>query len=308
MSSDASKSLPSKQAKCKLPRAIGEGVIKIGDVEFACAILDDYREVILRPSLLKFLGKSSSGGGKPSKEVKALRQSGIAIPMFIDAKNLIPYMSADLIARGAPVLFLGRKGNRPAHGYDAALFAPLCEMYMSAYPNLTREQIPLAETLKILYKGLARTGVSALVYEACGISPLIKDHLQQALSAFISVELMPYTKRFPIWFFEQYARIYGISDIYKIPPHVGHFINRHVYEKLAPGLVKIIKTKNPLLDSGRRAHAHHQFLTPDLGCPALEKQLVKIITIMSLSKDKKEFDSLIDRLDGDNHHYTERTL
>src|SRR5208283_1526528 len=131
-----------------------------------------------------------------------------------------------------------------------------------------------------------------LVDECTGFQDIReRDALQTFLELFISKELLPWVKRFPMDFFKSYKRLYGLSEDKGAPQHIGHFINTHIYKKLGTGVLEELKKRNPKVeDLGKRAYTHHQFLTLDLGCPALEKQIIKTLTMMEVSNTKEEFD------------------
>jgi hypothetical protein len=57
-----------------------------------------------------------------------------------------------------------------------------------------------------------------------------------------------------------------------------------VYARLAPGLVKELETKNPKDDRGNRKARHHQWLTEDIGHPALAQHLYATIGLMRIAE------------------------
>lgn len=79
------------------------------------------------------------------------------------------------------------------------------------------------------------------------------------------------------------------------PGVVGRFTNDIVYERLAPGILEELKRLNPTLDNGGRTRKHHQFLTDDIGHPALAQHLHAVIGLMRASATWDQFKSLLDR-------------
>jgi hypothetical protein len=71
--------------------------------------------------------------------------------------------------------------------------------------------------------------------------------------------------------------------------------NDIVYERLAPGILEELEQRNPKDEKGRRPRRHHQWLTDDVGHPALAQHLHAVTGIMRASKDWKQFHDILDR-------------
>lgn len=54
-------------------------------------------------------------------------------------------------------------------------------------------------------------------------------------------------------------------------------------ERLAPGLLKELKRLNPPDEDGRRKSKHQQWLTEDIGHPALQRHLTMLVALMRAS-------------------------
>ena len=61
--------------------------------------------------------------------------------------------------------------------------------------------------------------------------------------------------------------------------------NDVVYERLAPGVLEELRRLNPPTDKGHRKHRHHQWLTNDVGHPALRDHLMGVIALMKATPD-----------------------
>ena len=66
-------------------------------------------------------------------------------------------------------------------------------------------------------------------------------------------------------------------------------LNDIVYERLAPGVLEELKRRNPVVETGRRRHKFHQWLTEDVGHPALAQHLYAVMTLMRISPNWKTF-------------------
>ena len=79
------------------------------------------------------------------------------------------------------------------------------------------------------------------------------------------------------------------------PQVVAHWTNDLVYARLAPGILRELKKRNPKTEIGRRRSAHHQWLTEDIGHPALAQHLHAVIGLMRAADDWSQFKGLIDK-------------
>ena len=79
------------------------------------------------------------------------------------------------------------------------------------------------------------------------------------------------------------------------PQVVAKYTNDLVYERLAPGILKELENRNPKGERGIRSAKHHQWLTEDVGHPALAQHLHAIIGLMRASNTWDQFKTLIGR-------------
>src|SRR5438093_3455263 len=80
-----------------------------------------------------------------------------------------------------------------------------------------------------------------------------------------------------------------------MPGVVGKYTNDLVYARLAPGVLDELRRLNPPTEKGYRRYRHHQFLTPELGHPHLNNQIVEVITLMRVSDDRSTFEKLFQK-------------
>jgi hypothetical protein len=232
-------------------------------------------------------------GGKGSEGLASRDQ---ALPPFLAAENLDPFVSDELREAAVPVAFRSPQGGGRAFGYDAMLLPMVCEVYLKARDAgaILRSQRHIVEACDLLMRGLARVGIIALVDEATGFQEQrAKDELHKILENYIAKELMPWTKMFPDEFFRHIYRLqeweYKPGSA-KRTPHVGKLINRYIYEELPPGVLPELQRLNPRTERGYRRHKHFQFLTADTGNPHLDRQITAVMTIMKISDTRDEFE------------------
>jgi hypothetical protein len=69
---------------------------------------------------------------------------------------------------------------------------------------------------------------------------------------------------------------------------VASYTKDIVYARLAPHILEELERRNAS-EGGRRRGAHHQWLTEDVGHPALAQHLHGVITLMRVSKSWPQF-------------------
>ena len=275
----------------KVPRATHAGPLKIADIGFDCAVLEDGRRVVSETKFMQSMGMYRSGALSTRR-----KGAGAPIPLFLAYKNLIPFAEKHLGGVHYELIKFKSLEGGSSRGIDATLIPKVCEIWIDADRAgvLGPRQQLTAKKADILLRGFAHVGIIALVDEATGYQ-LDRDRqdLQKILAAYISEELMPWTKMFPDEFYRELFRLRGwqyhpISV--KRPLYVGKLTNELIYEKLPEGVLDDLRRKNPVSPkTKRRKHKFFQFLTEDVGNPHLQKQLVAVITLMKVSPRWSDF-------------------
>ncbi len=78
------------------------------------------------------------------------------------------------------------------------------------------------------------------------------------------------------------------------PQAVAGYTCDLVYARLAPGILKELEVRNPVDDRGRRRAKHHQWLTEDVGHPALAQHLYAVIGFMRIAQTWNQFVTNLD--------------
>ncbi|HEY5087262.1 MAG TPA: P63C domain-containing protein [Gemmatimonadaceae bacterium] len=275
-------------------RASYMGVIKIGERQIDCAVLEDGTRVLTRATMLKAIGRTgkAKGGRRYDEEFQ--------LPVFLTADNLSPFIPADLAANSKPIPIM-HKGVR-ALGYRAELLPQVCQVFLDAKDAgvLRPNQKPIAEACKALYRGLAGIGIIALVDEATGFQGVRdRDALQKILDKFLQDFRSKWAKTFPDEFYEQLFRLRGwqYSPVsVKRPVLVGKLTNDLIYARLAPGVLTALKKLNPPDKvTGRRPDKNFQWLSQDHGIQALREHLSNVIFLMRGGTGWAEFYRALNR-------------
>jgi hypothetical protein len=273
-----------------LPIAMREGSIKLGELELPCAVLEDGRRVLTQSGVMLALGRA--------RQVKSRKyfDADVNLPAFLQAKNLKPYISSDLQVTSSRIDFRTLAGAK-AFGFTAEVLPSICEVFIDAEreDQLVESQKHIALRARLLYKGFAKLGIIALVDEATGYQEIrARDALQAYLERFIRKELAAWVKTFPDEFFRELYRLkrWPWNGSSRRPGVVGRYINDLVYERLGPGVLEQLKHKNPINDKGNRRSKHFQWLTEDIGHPALAQHMHALIGFM---RAEDEWDSFKNR-------------
>lgn len=271
----------------EIRKATHKGVLKIGDIEINCFVLDDGRRLLSGRAVTSSVGLTGRGQG---------------MQRFLESKSLNPLIPEELVvAIRNPIVFTVQSGLKPTYGYEATLLPELCNIIIEANDQkpLPPQQQTMVKRAKILLRAFSTVGIIALVDEATGFQE-VRDRLalQKILEAYISKELLPWTKRFPDEFYIEMFRLRnwqwkGMSV--NRPSVVGRLTNDVVYNRLAPGVLEELRRVTPKDEKGRRKHRFHQRLTADVGHPSLAAHLHAVIALMRASSTWEGFKRAIQR-------------
>lgn len=277
----------------QLPSVDFPGTLELGDLRIPCAVLTDGTRVLSENGITNALLGGRSGASKRKK--KAAGDAGALLPLFIAPKQLEPFITNEL--REGPLRPIHyREGRAVVVGYDARILRAVCEVWLSARAagKLQEQQLDKAQRAEVLMRALADIGIVALVDEATGFQRYrARDELQKILSAYIAPELLPWAKRFPDTYYEHLHRVRG----WKYEPgsnarnaYIGKLTNALIYGQLPEGVLEELRAKNPRdPETKRRKHTHHQLLTAEVGHPHLDKQILVVTTLLSISDSWEEF-------------------
>lgn len=279
----------------EMPKASHDGIVKIGGKEMYAAVLPNGKRLLSQGQFLQALGRSRT----PKGGTGALTVDGL--PFFLAAEQLKPFISNELRLSTTPIFFQGVDGRKQI-GYDAELLPQVCEVYLqfrdtfigvSPPEKVPQQYAHIVKACDALMRGLAHVGIIALVDEATGFQD-VRDRqaLQAILDRFLRKELAAWAKRFPDEFYQQIFRLRGWTwRGMKVnrPQVVAKYTTDLIYDRLAPGLVENLEAKNPVDDKGKRKAKHHQWLTEDVGHPALAQQVYAAIGFMRAATKWDEF-------------------
>ena len=272
--------------------------LKIAEVEFDCFVLNNSQRVISQRGMFRGLGVTRGG---PRGDMKP-DETGAEMPRFATQNWLLPHLSNDLqMALRNPILF-SAPGFARILGYPATILPDICDSILAARAagDTSDRQDGIVTRAEELIRAFARVGIIALVDEATGYQQFrARDELQKILAAYVSPELMPWTQRFPQNFYAELHRVRG----WKYAPgsnkrnhYIGKLTNELIYKQLPEGVLEELRKKNPVIpEKGRRKNLHYRFLTEEVGDPHLQKQIISVTTLLSVSDDWTDFTRLFSK-------------
>ena len=282
----------------KIPKATHTGELNIGSSRIPCAVLEDGTRVLSENGITNALLGSRSGYSK--RRTRASKAEGAPLPLFLAPDSLKPFISSELVS-GPLTPLKYQQNSRIVYGFDAGVLPEICDVWLRAKDAgaLQTQQLDKAKKAEILMRGLAHVGIIALVDEATNYQE-IRDRkaLNKILDKYLLAEQAKWAKRFPDEFYKEIFRLRGWQwQGMKVnrPSVVGHYTNDFVWDRIAPGVRDELEKLNPKTETGRRRAMHHQWLTYDVGHPALQKHLTGVIALMRGSVKWDHFRRILQR-------------
>jgi hypothetical protein len=286
-----------------MPRVI-EGysnVLNLGGTKLPCAVIEGpngIQRVLSENGITNAILGSRSGASKKLKRVA--EEEGLLVPLFVAPRQLKPFITQELL--DGPLKAIDYvDGDRVMRGYDASILVAVCGVWLKAREKraLQSQQMAKAQKAEDLTLALADTGIVALIDEATGYQDeRAKDALAKIFSTFLAKERQKWALTFPIDFYREIYRLRGWKFEpwnTKRPGVIAAWTDDFVYDRIAPGLTEELRTKNPILESGRRSIKHHQWFNPDLGHPKLKEHIAGVIALLRAADDWNSFKRAIDR-------------
>lgn len=274
----------------QFPKATHQGTLPIMDVDIPCFVLEDRTRVISGRGMTKAIGMKGRGQG---------------VTRIPTHRTLKPFINEELaVAIENPINFVGvgSRGPKPTAGYEATILLQVCEVVLNARDAgklKTEQEKRYAIYCDTLVRAFAKVGIIALIDEATNYQE-VRDRLalQEILDKYIRDDLAKWAKTFPDEFYEELFRLKGWQYrplSVKRPSVVGHWTNDIVYSRLAPGVLDVLRKKNPADKKGRRSHKHFQYLTEGYGHPKLQQHLSNVIFLMKGSANWANFYRVLQR-------------
>ena len=247
------------------PFAKYTGLLKLGNREIDCYVLDTEDRVISMRATVKAISGDINGDLSKYVGVRALQT-------HINSSDL----SNKMIEFSIP------SNPVKSKGITAETFLEICSAYVAASTDptvsFTAKQRETAANCAILISACAKTGLIALIDEATGYQyERAENALQVKIQAFVSDELRAWEKTFPDELWEEFGRLtHWQGSLQQRPKYWGKLVMDLIYDALDPDIARYLKENKPKPQSGIH---YHQWLTEDIGVRALTMQINQVIGI-----------------------------
>jgi hypothetical protein len=259
--------------------ATHSGYVRIGKWELQAFNLPDGRRVIEKSSLKEILSVDSAISG--SSLIRTLNRHPVLKKSAAAAR---------LAVFDDPICFRDSSGKLVS-GFEAEALVDLCQFLLQARKVgalISKPHYRYAQAAEDLLASLANLGIIAVIDEATGYQRTRgHDALQALLDRFLLRAFAAWAKKFPDEFYSEMYRLKGWrwrGRSVNPPQCVASYTKQIVYERLAPGILVELEKRNPLNENGERESRHHQWLTTDVGHPALSLHLYAVTALMKAHK------------------------
>lgn len=252
----------------------GKTPLTIGTIKIPCYVLEDGTAVLSGRGMQEAIGLSK-------------RTAGNALRLLIKKRQFSKYIPEKLIeSLETPLNFIrtgrgGASGSQPiTHGYEATILIDICYVLIDAKNagvKLTTEQINLVHKAEAVVRAFSKTGIIAVIYKLTGY---LDDQVRTVLNdifnkSYLLETAKQYRVTFPLELYRQWFRLndweWKPENAQKRPGILGRWTNDLIYSRIAPGILKELKIRNPKNEKGYREYKHFQFLTDEVGEPTLRE-------------------------------------
>lgn len=283
LSAEDRKKIASMGAQSKwdksMPTVLLGAKLKLGGIEVDCYVTEEGERLIAgrgMQEILKLVDEDlPESGQKPGSRMTRLLNNKKLKPLIYKEKAQDHF---DPKKR--------RYQGRLIAGYNAEMLVDICEGMLEARSQgltITARQSIIAAQCELIMRGLAKTGIVALIDEATGYQQLRPaDGLRSYFNQILRKDLAAWSKRFPDEFYEN---IYKLRD-WEWPGMgknrfsiVGTYTNDLLYGRIIPGLKEELEIRNPKNEKGQRGHKHHQWFNDDAGDKLFSQQMFTILAL-----------------------------
>jgi len=286
-----------------MPRVL-EGysnVLDLAGTKLPCAVIKGaagIQRVLSESGITQAILGTRSGASKRLK--KAASEEGAILPLFLAPSQLNSFITEELL--DGPLMAIDYvEGDRVVRGYDSSILVAVCGVWLKARAQgkLQKQQLAKAQRAEDLTLALADVGIVSLIDEATGYQDdRARDALAKIFATFLAKERQKWALTFPLDFYREIYRLRGWKFepwTTKRPGVIAKWTDDFVYDRLAPGLTKELREKNPVAETGRRSFKHHQWFNTEKGHPKLKEHISGVIALLRAAENWGAFKRGLDR-------------
>ena len=261
-----------------------------------CFVLDNDERVIVQRGLLRALGVTRGSGN--TEKYKAFG-GGARLAHFLENNKIISLDDSEIgVVLKNPIPFT--VNGTLYLGYPAVVLQQIVRAIAKAHfrGKLPAQFEVIGANAEKLDDALAKVGITALVDEITGFQSVrSREALQRILDKYLLKDYAKWAKQFDDDFYIQMFRLKSWPldlKTMKRPGIVGKYTNDIVYQRIAPGLFEQLQLRNPKIN-GRRKVKNFQYMTDDIGLPALQRHIEILIALMRAAPNWNTFMRLVNR-------------
>ncbi|MCA6391252.1 MAG: P63C domain-containing protein [Cytophagales bacterium] len=281
-----------------LPTVLLGGSLTLGGVEVDCYVTEDDERLIAGrgvQDVLKLI----------DEDIPRRQKAGSRLTRLLKNSTVKPFIFKDK----SPDHFEPKRRRyqgRIINGFNAEMLVDICEGMLEARASnaiKTKRQAIIASQCELIMRGLAKTGIVALIDEATGYQNFRPvDSLQRYFDIVLRKDLAAWFKRFPDEFYENIYKLKGwewqgmSKNRYSV---VGTYTNDLVYGRIIPGLQDELEKRNPKKSNGNRNHKHHQWINDEAGDKLFSSQMFTILALQRacLNKNGNKWNHFMNMMD-----------
>lgn len=257
-----------------IPVAKWPGIIKIGDIEVGCYVLDNGGRVISRTSATDYLTEKKGGGNLES---------------YLKASALQQYLPENL--PGQMIEFIiPEVVNKRVMGIEAEVFLEICKAYVKARDDgklNTARQIEIAIKAGMFLSACSKVGLIALIDEATGYQyEREQDALQFKLKLYLEEEMRRWEPTFPDELWKEFGRLTNWKGpLHSRPKYWGKLVMELVYEYIDKDVAEWLRKNAP---TPRHGQNYHQWLSSQYGLKKLVEHIWMLVGMASACDSMQE--------------------
>lgn len=249
-------------------KAIATGVLRFGDVEVECYVLEDGRRLLSGRGGQRALGLGAKEGHFGRRIERILGDS---------AKLAV-----------GPSSFVLPQGGATAYGYEAEQFLDVCAAYVDALSKgtLHHKQVRVARAATGIVLACSKVGIVALIDEATGYQDVrAKDELGKRLQRYLRDEAAHWERTFPPSLVVALGPLYGFRYVGGRYPTELRKPFQMIYDLVVgKDVAGELRRRNP---NPRHGQNHHQFLQGDVrGLMVNDLRLIEMLAGQCGSKEE----------------------
>lgn len=251
----------------------------LGGVEIDCYVTDDGERLISGRSMQEILRlvdeEVPQSGLKPGSRLTRLLSNKVLKPLIYKDKGLDHFSPKKRRLQG-----------RMISGFNSEMLVDICEGMLEARrlgKLKTARQAIVAAQAELILRGLAKTGIVALIDEATGYQNMRPaDGLRSYFDLILKKDLAAWFKRFPDEYYENIYKLRGwvwqgmSKNRYSV---VSHYTNDIIYERMVPGITEEFDKRNPKNAKGNRKVNNQQLLNDDIGDKLFSQQMFTVLAL-----------------------------